>query len=257
MMNTGKSGGRVSHEKITGSRYMEVFTQLQGVTGFFSLKDGASDGYPYNRTDIFEELGLSGAVPVWPRQIHEDTIAVIDSVPTGPLGIPDTDGLITDQRNVLLTTVHADCLPVYFFDRERGVIGLAHAGWRGTAASIAAKTVERMTESFGCERDDIYIYIGPGISRCCFETGREVYDEFAGKWDFTEDITDEKVNREGETKYYIDLKEMNRRQLVAAGISPEKIEVSGHCTCCEPELFCSYRREGGTYRRMGAGLCML
>ena len=140
---------------------------------------------------------------------------------------------------------------------KRGVIGLAHAGWRGTAVSIAAKTVERMTESFGCERGDIYIYIGPGISRCCFETGRAVYDEFAGKWDFTGDITDEKVNEEGETKYYIDLKEMNRRQLVAAGISPEKIEVSGHCTCCEPELFCSYRREGGTYRRMGAGLCML
>ena len=256
-MNIGKNDRRVSHEKITGSRYMEVFTQLEGVTGFFSLKDGASDGYPYNRTDIFAELGLDQAVPVWPRQIHGDTVAVIDSVPAGPLSIPDTDGLITNQKNVLLTTVHADCLPVYFFDVEKGVIGLAHAGWRGTVASIATGTVERMIENFGCERSDIYVYIGPGISRCCFETGREVYEQFAGKWNFIGEITDEKVNGEGETKYYIDLKEMNRRQLVAVGISPEKIEVSSHWTCCEPELFCSYRREGGTYRRMGAGLCML
>ena len=66
-----------------------------------------------------------------------------------------------------------------------------------------------------------------------------------------------KSMKKARPEYYIDLKELNRRQLVATGISPEKIEVSAHCTCCEPELFCSYRREGGTYRRMGAGLCML
>ena len=68
------------------------------------------------------------------RQIHEDHIAVVSRRPEGPIRIPDTDGLITDLKNVLLTTVHADCLPVYFFDPEKGVIGLVHAGWRGSAA---------------------------------------------------------------------------------------------------------------------------
>ena len=71
-----------------------------------------------------------------------------------------------------------------------------------------------------------------------------------------EEAADEKVNEAGELKYYIDLKDINRRQLEAAGLKRENIAISEHCTCCEPELFCSYRREGGTYRRMGAGICM-
>lgn len=239
-----------------GKRYMEVFQAFDGVTGFFSFRDGASDGYPYNRDDVFRELGLEGAFPVWPKQVHGSRIEVIGKMPSEPLWLHDTDGAVTDQKDVLLTTVHADCLPVYFYDPQRKVIGLVHAGWRGTVAAIAAKAVYEMKRAFGCKSDDINAYIGPGISRCCFETGREVYEEFSSLWDFMPQVTDIKKVESGETKYYIDLKEINRRQLTAAGIASENIETSPHCTFCEPELFCSYRREGGTYKRMGAGLCM-
>ena len=235
-------------------KYIDVFSQFKEVGGFFSTKYGASEGYPYNRRDIFKEAGAGDAVPVWPRQVHGNRIAVVSRPPEEPLSIEDTDGVITNQENVLLTTVHADCLPVYFFDRKRKVIGLVHAGWRGTVASIAVRAVCEMERVFGSGREDINVYIGPGISRCCFETGREVYNEFAGKWSFMPELTHVKINEAGEEKYYIDLKGVNLRLLEAAGIAPENIEVSPHCTCCEPELFCSYRREGGTYKRMGAGL---
>lgn len=245
---------------VCGTEYMEVMTGHDGVKAFFSLKDGASDGYPYDRKDVFAKLGLESAIPVWPKQIHEDRIAVIGERPGKPLSIPDTDGLITNVNGVLLTTVHADCLPVYFFDPKKEVIGLVHAGWRGTAAEISRKAVREMVKVFRCAPDDICACIGPGISRCCFETGRDVYNAFADSWDVAgniDDVTDVRKNAAGEEKYYIDLKEINRRQLEAEGVSTENIGVSSHCTCCEPELFCSYRREGGTYRRMGAGICML
>lgn len=236
-------------------KYIEVFPQFSrsGLTGFFSLKDGASEGYPYSREDVFRENGLEGAVAIWPKQVHKDNIEIIAELPAENLKLTDTDGLITDVRGVLLTTVHADCLPVYFFDPEKKVIALVHAGWRGTVMGIAAKAAKKMTEAFECDKENIYAYIGPGISRCCFEVDEEVYKQFKEKEFFTEDMADKKPAG----KYNIDLKAVNKNQLEATGLLSENIEISSHCTCCEPQLFCSYRREGGTYKRMGAGLCIL
>lgn len=259
------------HEK-----YIRVFSQFHQVKGFFSLKSGASAGYPYDRMDVFEEIGLADAVPVWPKQVHKDHIEVIVEKPQKHLKLADTDGLITNVRGVLLTTVHADCLPVYFFDPVKEAIGLVHAGWRGSLAGIAPKAVKKMGTTFGSRSEDIFVYIGPGISKCCFETGIEVYRAFQEAWPFIDEAEGQMAERascktsgfmpeqaqnqapgkpHGE-KYYIDLKAINKRQLENTGIKPEHIEVSHHCTYCEPELFCSYRREGGTYQRMGAGLCM-
>ncbi len=233
-------------------RYIEIFEGLDGVTGFFSLKDGASDGYPYDRRDVISDAGLGDAVPVWPKQIHGDRIEIVDRLPAEPLELAGTDGLLTDVSDVLLTTVHADCLPVYFFDPVRKAAGLVHAGWRGSAAGIAPKAAGMLAERFGCRLSDVHVYIGPGISRCCFETGSEVYEIFRTGWHFAGEF----MEPDGNGKYHIDLKGINRRQLEDAGILPGNIQISTHCTCCEPELFCSYRREGGTYKRMGAGLCI-
>jgi len=234
------------------NKYIEVFPQFEELTGFFSTKYGAVDGYPYNREDVFEENWLAEAIPVWPKQVHKDHIEVIQQRPYRPLEIPDTDGLITNLRGVLLTTIHADCLPVYFFDPMKNVIGLVHAGWRGTCAGIAAKCVSKMCKVYGCEPENIQVHIGPGISRCCFEVGPEVYEEFKENWDFIDEFAEAKGD-----KYYIDLKGINRRQLEELGVPAANIEASSHCTCCEPDTFCSYRREGGTYLRMGAGLCLI
>lgn len=232
--------------------YLEVFSEFPGVKGFFATKYGASKGSPYYHKEVLEQQGLSDMQLIWPQQIHKDHIEVIRSRGSEPVKLPDTDGLITNVPGILLTTVHADCLPVFFFDSVKRAIGLVHAGWRGTAAGIASKAAAKMKEIYNCVPSDIQVFVGPGISSCCFETGPEVYQEFQEKWSFTCDFA-----RKAADKYYIDLKQINKRQLTDQGILPENIRISSHCTCCEPELFCSYRREGGTYWRMGAGLCLI
>jgi len=242
----------VMKDKTHGNKYISVFEQFDRVTGFFSVKDGASDGFPYDRKDVFTEAGVENCIPVWPHQIHKPHIEIIKEKPDTPLMLEDTDGIITDLEGVLLTTVHADCLPVYLFDDKREAIGLVHAGWRGTAAGIAPKAVRMMIAELGCDSSDIHAYVGPGISRCCFETDRDVYEAFLKEWPFTDEFTDKNPNG----KYHIELKGINKRQLEMEGLKAENIEISRHCTCCEPEMFCSYRREGGTYKRMGAGLAL-
>lgn len=232
--------------------YLEVFEEFPQVKGFFSTKYGASDGSPYDRPDVLCQLGLEEAQLVWPEQVHKNHLEVVEKKGTEPLRFSKTDGTLTNVRGVLLTTVHADCLPVYFFDPEKSAVGMIHAGWRGTAAGIGPEAVKQMKKSFGSRAEDIRVHIGPGISSCCFETGPEVLEEFRKKWSFAEDF----AKPAGE-KYYIDLKGINRRQLEDMGVLSGHLTVSSHCTCCEPEQFASYRREGGTYRRMGAGIYLL
>lgn len=246
-------------------KYIDVFPQFEELKGFFATKYGASEGYPYNREDVFEENWLEEAIPVWPKQVHKDHIEIVEQRPYRPLELPDTDGIITNLRGVLLTTVHADCLPIYFFDPIKNAIGLVHAGWRGTNLGIGAKAVRCMQKEYGSDPQDIQVFIGPGISRCCFEVGAEVYEEFESNWDFIDDhaIRSAAGSTEGDddasdaAKFHLDLKGINKRQLTDADIPEANIETSSHCTCCEPETFCSYRREGGTYQRMGAGLCLI
>ena len=280
--------------------YLSVFEEYPDVTGFFSLKDGAVEGSPYNNPEMFQQLGLEDAVRVWPTQIHKTQVAVIRqedvdaaraAAETGyslVLGgsapdagetknhtqanpdpgaqspgnystaiiIPDTDGTITNLKNVLLTTVHADCLAVFCYDPVKEAIGLCHAGWRGTCAGIAMEMVEKMEDEYGCDPENLQAYIGPGISQCCFEVGMEVAEDFAENWTFAEDYITRTPGDVANGKCHIDIKGINQELLELMGIPTEQIRVSEHCTCCEPELFCSYRREGGTYMRMGGGLCM-
>lgn len=186
--------------------------------------------------------------------------------PSGPatkqanrhIRFPRTDGVITDQKNILLTTVHADCLPVWLYDEEHHAIGLVHAGWRGTLAGIAPRAVKLMQENYGSDPAKMKAAIGPGISLCCFETGPEVIEAFRAEWDFADKYAEPAERRPGGAagKYYIDLKGINTEELLLAGLKLENIEISDHCTHCEPETFASYRREGGTYMRMGAGICL-
>lgn len=241
--------------------YLLVFEGFPEVTGFFSLKSGAVEGSPYDNQAVFRQLEVENAVRIFPKQIHKKHVAVIrqedvEAAADSSIIIPDTDGIITNIKNVLLTTVHADCLAVFCYDPVKEAIGLSHAGWRGTCAGIAVEMIEKMQDEYGCDAKDLQIYIGPGISRCCFEAGMEVAEAFAENWAFAHEFISRAPEDLKNEKCHIDIKGINRRQLELAGIPAEQIKVSGHCTCCEPELFCSYRREGGTYMRMGGGICM-
>ncbi len=279
--------------------YIDIFDKTEGVKAFFSTKYGASEGSPYYNEAVLSQLGLTDLQMVQPHQVHEAKIGIIEEHEcrvideegveaavwgrdeAGPeiegwgrgangneIRLPRTDGVITDQQDILLTTVHADCLPVWFYDRRHHAVGLVHAGWKGTLAGIAPKAAALMQKTYGSDPAELLAYIGPGISECCFETGPEVIEAFREKWDFADDYAKAVKElpkwkrladiKEGITpgKFYIDLKGINREELLRTGLKAENITVSRHCTCCEPEIFASYRREGGTYMRMGAGICL-
>ena len=156
-------------------------------------------------------------------------------------GYADIDGLLTDEPGVVLCTQYADCVPLFFADPVKRVVGTSHSGWRGTVARIGAVTVERMCRDYGCNRKDILAAIGPSIGPCCFEVDTPVYEAFSGMGEFDDTCFQA---RPGD-KFYIDLWEVNRRILMEAGIDPRHITVTDLCTRCHPDVFWSHRVTGG------------
>lgn len=156
-------------------------------------------------------------------------------------GYTDIDGLLTDEPNVPLITQYADCVPLFFADPVRRVVGTAHAGWRGTAARMGAVMVERMCRDYGSHPEDILAAVGPSIGPCCFEVDEPVREAFAEAISWAPDCTTEV----GGGKSYIDLWEINRRTLLEAGVKAEHINVTDLCTRCHPDVFWSHRATGG------------
>lgn len=163
------------------------------------------------------------------------------------------DGLVTDEPGVTLVTHYADCVPVFLLDPKKRAIGLAHAGWRGTAAKIGAKAVAAMVREFGCDPKDMVAGIGPSIGPCCFEVDRPVRDVFAA---LTELNPSELIRADGGGKYRVDLWETNRRTLMEAGIPEQAITVSGICTKCNAEWLFSHRASGGKRGGLSAFLAL-
>ncbi len=193
---------------------------------------------------------VSGIYPgdmVFSDQIHKDVVLEVDARDRGkgilkPREMQGVDALVTNTPEVCLVTNHADCVPLFFLDPVKKAIGLAHAGWRGTAMEIGRKTVEKMTECYGCDPKDILAGIGPSIGPCCFEVGMDVKIIF--EMGFPEWA--DRIILPGKTpdKVQIDLWETNRRILMAAGLREEHITVSDICTKCEYEFFHSHRKVG-------------
>ncbi|MBR6683854.1 MAG: peptidoglycan editing factor PgeF [Firmicutes bacterium] len=184
---------------------------------------------------------------VFSDQVHGDRILYVDQQDRGkgiysPKEMRGVDGLITDKSKVCLVTFYADCVPLFFLDPVKKVIGLAHAGWRGTVLEIGRKMVERFCDDFGSQPGDILAGIGPSIGPCCFEVGPDVEGEFAAAFPaWREDII---RPAENPGKSYVDLWKTNRLILEKAGVYPEHITVTDLCTKCHDEYFHSHRRMG-------------
>lgn len=160
---------------------------------------------------------------------------------------PDTDGLILTNNNQAIYLNFADCTPVIIFDAIKNIGAVSHAGWRGTAGNISSKTVEKMKEEFGSNPQDLKCAIGPAISFCCYNVGEEVLEKVkmtVKNFDRLSEI------REG--NIYIDLKGINKQQLIEVGVKPENIDVCPYCTVCNNDLFFSYRNENATTNRHSA-----
>ncbi|MBR2422204.1 MAG: peptidoglycan editing factor PgeF [Oscillospiraceae bacterium] len=232
-------------------------TRLGGVsTGHLSsLNLGLHRGDdPENVRQNFQILADAlGIIPedfVLTRQIHSDIVRKVGRADRGKHMVegasPECDALITNESGVALVIFTADCTPILLHDPVTGAVGAAHAGWRGTAMGIAAKTVEAMVREFGCEPGNIRAAVGPNISQCCFETHRDVPDAML-------DALGEEVKpfiRPTGEKYYVNLKEINALWLRRAGVT--KIEISDACTACCPDRFWSHRVTQGLRGSQGA-----
>lgn len=159
-----------------------------------------------------------------------------------PRDMQSVDGLMTDEAGVTLVTYFADCTPLIFADPVKRVIASSHAGWRGTANRIGKATVEAMCEKYGCDPTDIVSVVGPNIGGCCYEVDTPVYERFASMTDLVPATFTHSL---GHGKYIVDLKEVNRRILLSAGLQEENVFVSDICTRCNSGLLFSHRASGG------------
>ncbi|WP_308858143.1 peptidoglycan editing factor PgeF [Paenibacillus sp. R14(2021)] len=209
-----------------------------------------------NRRLLADELGWPFEAWTCAEQVHGCHVHVVEAEDRGrgadslDSAIGDADALITNERNVLLTSLYADCVPLYFFDPSAGVIALAHAGWKGTVLEIARKTVEKMTARFGCKPEDVQAAIGPSIGLCCYEVNEVVLERAVPIMKQLNLKPAELVVPTSGGKARINLKELNRQIMIKAGILPSHIECSQWCTGCSTDLFFSHRMEGGATGRM-------
>ncbi|MBR1814149.1 MAG: peptidoglycan editing factor PgeF [Lachnospiraceae bacterium] len=192
---------------------------------------------------------------VFSRQTHTTNVRVVTEADAGKgflteTDYEDVDGLITDVPGLVLATFYADCIPLLFLDPVRKVVATSHSGWRGTLAGMGEVTVRKMTETFGCRREDILAAIGPGICRDCYEVGDELYDAFREKWT-TEEVQRIFVRKPGE-KWHLDLWEANVLVLKRAGITEDHLAVTNVCTCCNSKELFSHRASHGKRGNLGA-----
>jgi YfiH family protein len=175
------------------------------------------------------------------RQIHSDRVLVA----TQPGRLGSGDAIISRRPGVIVAIRTADCLPILIVDSRTRAVAAVHAGWRGVVAEIAPKAVEAMGLEFGSRPQDLEIAIGPGIGPCCFEVGPEVASQFRAFFPERNDLY---------TRAKLDLVETVRRQLRRIGVTMGQISTSGLCSCCQPDLFESYRRDRESAGRMVAAV---
>lgn len=232
---------------------LEILTHplLQGVRhGFFTRKGGASSGLfaglncgrrstdqsemvALNRGRVAQAMGVTPATLATVKQVHSaDVVTLRAGADLEAIGKTEADGIVTDQPGIAIAVLTADCQPVLLADVQAGVIGAAHAGWRGALAGVLEATVDAMRALGATE---IRAVIGPTISQRAYEVGEELLDQF-----LAEDPDYHRFFSGGPNgRPMFDLPSFGLSRLRAAGV---EAEWSRHCTYSDPERFFSYRR---------------
>jgi YfiH family protein len=217
--------------------------------GFFTRRGGASSGVysglncghgstdqteivTINRNRVAEAMGVPATHLVGVHQIHSaDVVTVTD--PSADR--PKADAMVTNIPGIALSVLSADCQPVLFADLQAGVIGAAHAGWRGALDGVLDATVDAMV-GLGADRARITAVIGPCISQRAYEVGPEFFDDFTGQ-----DHSFDRFFIQGDgDRMLFDLPGFGLSRLRSAGVG--QAEWTRHCTYHDPDRFYSYRR---------------
>ena len=238
-------------DEINGKRVVKS-SVLKGLNHFFTTRDSfiktKEDSFKNlveeNKKCVCDYLKIEEKDLVSPSQTHTSNIEVAK---VGVNSYPDTDGLILANKTQGIFLNFADCTPVIIYDSKQHIGAVSHAGWRGTAGNIASKTVLKMVEEFNSNVEDIKCAIGPAISFCCYNVGEEVYSKLRKT---VNDFSNLSEIRNGDI--FVDLKGINKRQLLEVGVKQENIDVCPYCTVCNNNLFFSYRKENATTNRHSA-----
>lgn len=197
---------------------------------------------------------------VFSDQVHDTKIHVVTEEDRGrgyqfPRELKGIDGLITECTNIPLVTYYADCVPLYFVDTKRKVIGLSHSGWKGTVNKMAIHTIQAMTKEFGTNPKDVVAVIGPSICRDCYEVSEDVASAFAKA--YQKEIAESMLEAKANGKNQLDLWLANIENCLEAGIPRENITNSNLCTCCNHEIFFSHRASNGKRGNLAAFLSLV
>jgi purine-nucleoside/S-methyl-5'-thioadenosine phosphorylase / adenosine deaminase len=231
-----------------------IFTRHGGVSAapWASLNLGGNVGddpqaVRRNHQRMYAALDVeeTRACSVW--QVHSADVILADGPVRGRRWLALADAMVTDRPDTPLSMRFADCVPILFHDPVRRVIGMAHAGWRGTVQGVAASTVRAMVDAYGCQPRDIRAGIGPSIGPEHYQVGEEVVEAvvvyFGG--------SDGMIRRDpADGSAYLDLWAANRVDLERAGVV--QIEVAELCTATRTDEFFSHRAEQGRTGRFGA-----
>lgn len=189
-------------------------------------------------------INLTTSKIIKPVQKHTSNVQIVDETNIDNY-FDNTDGLITNLKNVALATSLADCQGILIYDPNKRVIGNVHSGWRGTLKRIAINAIHLMEEKFNSNPADIEIFICPSILKCCFEVDEDVEILFRNKFnDINIDQFIETRNKTKNQKFYIDTVGINKAVLVKEGIKQENIITSNICTKCNSDKIHSYRADG-------------
>lgn len=225
---------------------------IKEAEAFFTTRDICIKSNDENMQNVVNEnkkiiasfLKIDEKNLISPTQTHS---ANIDTAIETKKDYPETDALILTEKNIGIFLNFADCTPIILYDEKQNIGAIAHAGWRGTAQQIAPLTAKQMILKYKSKPSDIVAVIGPAIGFCCYNVGEEVYEKLSKT---VNDFNNLFEIREG--KIFVDLKNINKRQLEEIGI--EKIDVCPYCTVHNNDIFFSYRNENGTTNRHSAVL---
>lgn len=213
--------------------------------------DKAIDSYK----KICNSLGIDYKNIVKTNQEHTDNIEIINKkinkefMDINLEEYKNTDGMMTNKQNLMLSTTNADCILLLLFDPVTKTIANVHSGWKGTLQRISVKTVEKMQKKFSCKPEDIICCICPSIRKCHFEVDKDVKEMFEKEFQDLQisksiDIMEKQKDEE---KWNIDTVLINKIMLEQKGLKPENIIDSKICSVCNSDLVHSYRVEKQGY----------
>jgi polyphenol oxidase len=191
---------------------------------------GNDENNLHNREGFFSKAGIKSGNVVSALLSHSVSVKKISD--NNIQIIPEVDALVTPEKNIYLSVTAADCIPVFFYEPQSKIIGIAHAGWRGIVGGIIINTFNEIKKLGGMARD-LQIAMGPGINACHFDIKPENIEKYH---DYPEYVI-----RKND-KIFVDLKGIIEKQLMDCGVKKENIENNNDCTFANKKYF-SYRRD--------------